>query len=199
MTYATSARDSILDATVRCIDQFGVAHTTLDDVAAEAGVGRSTVYRMFPGGKTALIDAVTEHEVARYVHEFEVRVSAADGLRDTLIEALVIGAEALMTWPAIRELVVYRVAPEAGVSTVRSQHVLLESLQVLFTPHLHQYLDPAIAQRIVDWATRLSVSYATVRTADSDQDLTDPAAAAHFVDQLILPAIHAMQLTPVHA
>lgn len=199
VTRGTSARETIVDATVRCIDQWGVAKTTLDDVAAEAGIGRSTVYRIFPGGKAALIDAVTEHEVARYVDEFEARVSAPDDLEGTLVEALVIGAEALLTWPALRDLVVFRSAPEAGVTTEHSQQVLLDSLQVLFTPHLHRYLDPRIASRVVDWAARLALSYATVRTNDPDHDLTDPAAARRLVDQLILPAIHAMQLTPVHA
>ncbi|MBV9252708.1 MAG: helix-turn-helix transcriptional regulator, partial [Actinobacteria bacterium] len=48
----------ILDATLRCIGRWGVAKTTLEDVAREAGCSRATVYRAVPGGKDGLIEAV---------------------------------------------------------------------------------------------------------------------------------------------
>lgn len=41
------ARQRIIDATVACIDRYGVKKTTLSDVAAELGVTRQTVYRHF--------------------------------------------------------------------------------------------------------------------------------------------------------
>jgi AcrR family transcriptional regulator len=41
----TEARQRIIDATARCIDRYGVAKTTLSDVAGELGVTRQTVYR----------------------------------------------------------------------------------------------------------------------------------------------------------
>ncbi|GAB2973562.1 TetR/AcrR family transcriptional regulator [Nocardioides montaniterrae] len=41
----TEARQRIIDATARCIDRYGVAKTTLSDVASELGVTRQTVYR----------------------------------------------------------------------------------------------------------------------------------------------------------
>ena len=47
----------IVDATTRCIARWGVAKTTLDDVAREASCSRATVYRLFPGGKDAVLEA----------------------------------------------------------------------------------------------------------------------------------------------
>ena len=44
----------IVDATLRCVGRWGLAKTTLDDVAREAGCSRATVYRLFPGGKDSL-------------------------------------------------------------------------------------------------------------------------------------------------
>src|SRR4051812_46143758 len=41
------ARQRIIDATSRCVDRYGVAKTTLSDVATELGVTRQTVYRHF--------------------------------------------------------------------------------------------------------------------------------------------------------
>ncbi|MEQ9271368.1 TetR/AcrR family transcriptional regulator [Marinobacter salarius] len=37
--------ESIVEAAIRCFDRFGVAKTTVDDIAAEAGIARATVYR----------------------------------------------------------------------------------------------------------------------------------------------------------
>jgi len=43
----TEARQRLIDAARRCFERFGPDKTTVADVAAEAGVGRRTVYRYF--------------------------------------------------------------------------------------------------------------------------------------------------------
>ena len=48
-----------LDAALACVARVGVAKTTLDDVAKEAGCARATVYRCFPG-RLALMRAVLD-------------------------------------------------------------------------------------------------------------------------------------------
>ncbi|MGD0556561.1 MAG: TetR/AcrR family transcriptional regulator [Streptosporangiaceae bacterium] len=69
---ATEARQRIVDATARCIDQYGVAKTTLSDVANELGVTRQTVYRHFARvsdiisevaaqGAESFVDRMLEH------------------------------------------------------------------------------------------------------------------------------------------
>ena len=42
---AAEARELLLDATERCFERYGIAKTTIDDIADEAGVSRGTVYR----------------------------------------------------------------------------------------------------------------------------------------------------------
>src|ERR1700737_1793114 len=73
-TEQNTAEARVIDATLRCIARFGVGKTTLDDVAGEAGCSRATVYRLFPGGKDRLLEAVVVHETARF----------ATGLTDAL-------------------------------------------------------------------------------------------------------------------
>ena len=52
-----------------CIARWGTAKTTLDDIAREAGCSRATIYRLFPGGKRAVLDAAGEVELARILDE----------------------------------------------------------------------------------------------------------------------------------
>ena len=53
-----SAEDRVLDAATRCCDRWGMAKVTVDDIAAEAGISRATLYRLFPGGKEVLYEAL---------------------------------------------------------------------------------------------------------------------------------------------
>ena len=47
----------MLDAARTCVARVGIAKTTLDDVAREAGCARATVYRNF-AGKQDLLQAM---------------------------------------------------------------------------------------------------------------------------------------------
>jgi AcrR family transcriptional regulator len=51
---SAEAEQAILDATLRMLGTRGVAGTTIEGVAADAGVGKTTIYRRWPT-KTALI------------------------------------------------------------------------------------------------------------------------------------------------
>ena len=73
VTPVTPNTDAVLDAAKRCVERWGMAKVTIDDIAADAGVSRATLYRLFPGGKDVLYDAmrVRELEGGRYaVHRF---------------------------------------------------------------------------------------------------------------------------------
>jgi AcrR family transcriptional regulator len=73
-----SPAERIVAATLRCISRWGVGKTSLDDVAREAGVSRATVYRLFPGGRDGLFEAVARHEIARFFAAVGTRLAAAD-------------------------------------------------------------------------------------------------------------------------
>jgi AcrR family transcriptional regulator len=47
---APSVEERVLDAAKVCIERWGMAKITIDDIANEAGVSRATLYRLFPGG-----------------------------------------------------------------------------------------------------------------------------------------------------
>ena len=61
---SAEAEQAILDATLRLLGTQGVAGTTIEGVAAEAGVGKTTIYRRWPT-KTDLIRAAISDIVPR--------------------------------------------------------------------------------------------------------------------------------------
>ncbi len=59
-----AARDAILDATFRLLSAPGAEPLTIDVIAAEAGVGRQTIYRWWPSKGAVVADALVRHAQA---------------------------------------------------------------------------------------------------------------------------------------
>ncbi len=57
-----SLEDRVLDAVKACCERWGMAKVTIDDIAAEAGCSRATVYRLFPGGKDIIYETLRQRE-----------------------------------------------------------------------------------------------------------------------------------------
>ena len=66
VTPVTPNTDAVLDAAKRCVERWGMAKVTIDDIAADAGVSRATLYRLFPGGKDVLYDAMRVRELEEF-------------------------------------------------------------------------------------------------------------------------------------
>jgi TetR/AcrR family transcriptional repressor of uid operon len=60
----------ILDAAERCFVRAGFHRTTMQDVAAEAGMSPGNLYRYFPS-KDAIVAGLTERDRSRLVDDFE--------------------------------------------------------------------------------------------------------------------------------
>jgi len=56
-----AAQSAILDATFRLLSDPGTEALTIDAIAAEAGVGRQTIYRWWPSKGAVVADALARH------------------------------------------------------------------------------------------------------------------------------------------
>lgn len=92
---ATDTRTRILEAAVSCIERWGLAKTSLEDVANEAGLSRATVYRHFGGGRDELVTETIGWEVAQYLGRLADAIEAEQGLEAKLVRGLVFGHQAI--------------------------------------------------------------------------------------------------------
>src|SRR5437588_9895546 len=93
----------VIDAALRCIARWGIGKTTLDDVAREASCSRATIYRLFPGGKDALLEATVQAELARFFGELGDRLAeAGDDLEDLVVGGITFAARTLATHAALQ-------------------------------------------------------------------------------------------------
>ncbi len=100
-TGTAAARERILAATLVSLARYGVAKTTLEDVAKEAGCARATVYRYF-GGKQQLLDAVVTHESARVLAAVDAAAATEPTLEDALVAMGVTAAHAVLEHDALQ-------------------------------------------------------------------------------------------------
>lgn len=85
---ADPVRERLLQATFDCVARYGIAKTTVEDVARQGGLSRATVYRHFPGGKEQLINSTIAWEAARFFDRLAVAVADAPDLETLLIDAV---------------------------------------------------------------------------------------------------------------
>src|ERR671921_2087458 len=73
----TDRQGRILDAAERCFVRSGFHRTTMQDVAAEAGMSPGNLYRYFPS-KDAIVAGLSERDRARVTADFAEIVGADD-------------------------------------------------------------------------------------------------------------------------
>jgi len=174
---APSAEERVLDAARRCVDRWGLSKLTIDDVAAEAGVSRATLYRLFPGGKDVMFDALRVRELQEFF----------SGMRDDLhhVESL-LDFSVQVAGYAIREMrndehLAMMLATEEGTAlkslTVEGLPRILRVASEYITPLIGEFLAPEESAVYVELLARLVISYFL---APSEHfDLADPESATN--------------------
>jgi AcrR family transcriptional regulator len=97
-------RERILAAAERCIDRYGLRKTTIDDIASEVGLSRSSVYRYFADRDDLLIELITRHGRA-LINEAKKPLSRQSGFPDRVIEAMLYVADHARRDPLTRHVI----------------------------------------------------------------------------------------------
>lgn len=77
----TEVESRVLDATKLAIEKWGVSRFTVADVCDLSGVSRATVYRMFPGGKEILLEALHVRSLDEFFTTLLNRAQGANRLK----------------------------------------------------------------------------------------------------------------------
>jgi len=99
-----AARERLLEATYACVARFGMAKTTIDDVAKESGVSRATIYRLFRGGRDELLREVVGWEAGRFMDRLAEAVAGAPDLPSLIEEALRFAHGALLEHEVLQKM-----------------------------------------------------------------------------------------------
>ncbi|HEX9529774.1 MAG TPA: TetR/AcrR family transcriptional regulator [Acidimicrobiales bacterium] len=104
LTVRDDARERILAGAYACVARYGLAKTTVDDVARLSGLSRATFYRYFPGGKDQLQREVVAWEVRRFFARLAEAVGPAPDLATMLVEGLLYAHRALIDHEVLQKV-----------------------------------------------------------------------------------------------
>ena len=175
----------VLDATKACCERWGIAKVTVDDIAAEAGVSRATLYRMFPGGKDVLFEALRVKKLEDFFTELREHIDGVDELEEMLVRTVVYATRSLRADDHLAIMLASEPGDTLSNLTVQGLPRIIRMATLLLSGKVEAYLDRASAQRLVDLLARLVISYFL---APSDHvDLGDEASARAFITTHVLP------------
>lgn len=186
-----STEHRIAEALLACMGRWGLAKTTVEDIAREAGVSRATVYRLFPGGKAAISDAAALADVARLVETLRVGLDGVTDRTERLAGALCLAARFFADHEALN--FVREHEPDEFERLVRLDRLdaLLIAAGELVGPVLLPVFDDGVqAREAAVWLGRLVASH--VITPSPSLDLTDADAARRLVTTFVLPGLAAL-------
>ncbi len=173
----------VLEATKSCLERWGFAKLTIEDIANEARVSRATIYRMFPGGKDVLFEAVRVRELEEFFDDLRGEVAGADSLEDLLVRTVVTATRRLREDKHLALMLAAE--PGTVLSQLTSAGVprIIRMATTFLVPFADPYLRREQSIAVIDVLSRLTISYFL---APSDVvDLGDEASARAFVAPFI--------------
>jgi AcrR family transcriptional regulator len=176
----------IRDAALVCIGRFGLAKTTVDDIAREAGCSRATLYRYFDG-KPAIVRAAVVAELERVTTALVDAGRAEATLADAVVAVVVLGAREVRAHDALQFLLAHEPDAVLGHLAFGPGDRVLITVGDAIAAAFDRWLSPEACTRAGDWLARVVRSY--VLMPQPPVDFTDPAAARSFLERLVVPGL----------
>jgi AcrR family transcriptional regulator len=179
----TETEARILDAAKSCCERWGFAKVTIDDIAADSGVSRATLYRLFPGGKDVLFDALRVRELNEFFEVLAGHVEATDNLEDLLVATVVSATRELRADQHLALMMASEPGEALSQLTVAGLPRIIRMATVTLTPLVASYVPQQAAHRLIDVLARLTISY--FLAPSDDVDLGDEMSARAFLRPVI--------------
>lgn len=173
----------ILDAAKVCLDRWGMDKVTIDDIASESGVSRATLYRLFPGGREVLFEALRVRELEEFFTELRAEVEGAADLEDLLVGIAVAATQALRADEQLAVMLATEPGQIASELTVEGLPRIISMATAALLPQVAEYLDTDRAALALDLLARIVISYFLAPSGRID--LGDPGSARDFLGPFI--------------
>ena len=154
----SEAEIAVLDATVACVERLGFQKVTMDHICAEANVSRATVYRMFPGGRDVLFEAVRVRSLTDFFTVLRAHVEGATSLDEVLVRCVTVAYAELVADQQLATMLATEPGETLGDLTVSGVSRIVRVAAEFMSPLLHSFVPQQQAEEIVEIMCRLVIS-----------------------------------------
>ncbi|MFW2333650.1 TetR/AcrR family transcriptional regulator [Ilumatobacter sp.] len=153
------AEARILDAAKSCCERWGIEKVTVDDVVSASGVSRATLYRLFPGGKDVMFDALHARERAEFFDTLTAEVGGTDDFEDLVVRLVVTATRELRDDRHLAIMLASEPGAVLSELTVDGMPQIIRVANDYLGPILKPFLDPEFAEPLIDLLVRITISY----------------------------------------
>ena len=150
---------AIFSAVDSCVTQWGWDKVTMDDICVTAGVSRATVYRLFPGGRDVLFEAVRLGKLEDFFTALRAHVEGSESLEDLLVGCIVVASSELQHDAHLAMMLATVPGETLGDLTVSGLGRIVRVATAFITPLTDEFIPSAQAAHIVEVMCRLVISY----------------------------------------
>ncbi|MEZ5383248.1 MAG: TetR/AcrR family transcriptional regulator [Microthrixaceae bacterium] len=179
----------LVRAAASCVQEFGVAKTTAEDIADRAGCSRATLYRKLPGGTAQWINEVVAHEMAEVVIGVLQAIAEADRLVDAVSAGVSGSVNALRGRPVLARLLDHErdlLLPELLMERASPVFAAVGELVV---PALEHLCSHEAARSIGEWGARLVVARVLQPDLPGGLPVEDPVFVARLAETYLFPGL----------
>lgn len=175
--------DRILDAAYDAFAESGIGATTMTRIARDAGVSREWLYRQF-ANKDAVVVAVSQREVGRFIDGLAARAFGAADLDDAMVETFIYAVEFLRDHEILQKVV--RTEPEAITGQLLQEGTSIVGVAVMAGAGYLSALGGVPSDQAVTIAEVLVRLVATITLAPTAAlDLHDPEQLRRFASTVV--------------
>ena len=177
------SRERLLEAAYACVARYGLAKTTMEDVAREAKLSRATLYRYFPGGKDQLVAETVSWEAGRFFERLSDAVAPHVELADVLEEALLFAHRAVEDHEVLQKILQTEPERLLPMLTTESGRIIVLVKQFLLVAMQRSTLEVGVdVDAAADHLARMLLS---LISSEGAADLTDRVEVRRVVDRLL--------------
>lgn len=176
----------VLDAAKTCCERWGLAKVTIEDIAVEARVSRATLYRMFPGGKDVLFEALRVQELEDFFTRLNAHLDGVDDFEELLVRCVVHATLELRADQHLSLMLASEPGETLGQLTVDGLPRIIRVATLFLSPLVDDYLPRRDGARLVELLARLVISY--FLAPSEHVDLGDSNSARTFIQTFVIPA-----------
>ncbi len=191
----SSIETRVLDGARSCMERWGIAKVSIDDIAAESGVSRATIYRLFPGGKDVLFEALRVRQLEEFFTVLREQVAGAGSLEDLMVRAVVVATRELRADDHLALMMASEPGTVLGQLTVEGLPRIIRIATTFLVPLADPFLDRPHARAVLDVLARMTISY-FLSPCDT-VDLGDEESARAFVAPLLAAFTSESSTVPV--
>lgn len=184
-----STNEVIADAALRQFELFGMSRSTMDEISRRAKIARVTLYRRFPG-KDALIDAVMQRELRRFLADLDDAVAPFEDTDARLVEGFIFVLNAMRGHRLLQRVLESEPETILPYLTVQGAPFVAAGREYLAARLLRDYDDDRTPEEVLivaDVIVRLLLSF--LLTPQTLVDLDDPDQARAFALRYLRPVL----------